>query len=87
MRSNSVYLFPALLIPALELLPKLRSTALRFLGKQVIDGPVDPRASLPMLVLPGQVEPQTRIPIAAEFGVNHFLGIQHVAANVSAGRF
>ena len=34
-----------------------------------------------MFVLPGQVEPQTRIPIAAELGVDHFLGIQHVAAN------
>ncbi len=73
--------FPALLTPAPKLLPKLRSTALLFLGKQVIDSPVDPRASLPMLILPGQVESQARISRAAELGVDYFLGIQRVAAN------
>ena len=73
--------FPALLTPEPKLLPKLRSTALLFLGKQVIDSPVDPRASLPMPILPGQVESQARISRAAELGVDYFLGIQRVAAN------
>lgn len=73
--------FPALLIPALELHPKLRSAALRFLGKQVIDCPVNSHAGLEMLVLPGQIEPQARIPIAAELCVDYLLGIQHVLAN------
>ena len=34
-----------------------------------------------MLVLPGQIKAQARIPIAAELCVDHFLGGQHVATN------
>lgn len=34
-----------------------------------------------MLVLPGQIKAQARIPITAELCVDHFLGIQHVATN------
>lgn len=66
-------------------MPKLPSElpgiALRFLSKQVIDCPVDPYAGLEMLILPGQIESQTRIPIAANLCVDYFLGIQHAVAN------
>lgn len=81
MQSISVQPLPAPLIPTPKLPPKLRGIALRLLGKQVIDCPVDPYAGLEMLVLPGQIEPQARIPIAAELCVDYLLGIQHVLAN------
>ena len=60
--------------------PELRGIALRLLSKQVIDSPVNSHARLEMLVLPGQIEPQARIPIAAEFCVDYLLGIQRIVA-------
>ena len=66
-------------------MPKLPSElpgiALRFLSKQVIDCPVDPYAGLEMLIFPGQIESQTRIPITANLCVDYFLGIQHILAD------
>lgn len=80
-RKDLTHQLPALLILALELPPKLRSTALRLLGKQALDSPVDSRARLGVLVLPGQIKAQARIPIAAELCVDYLLGVQHVAVN------
>lgn len=77
----SVQLLLALLVPQPEFPSKLRGIAFRLLGKQAIDCPVDSHAGLEMLVLLGQIEPQTRIPIAANLRIDNFLGIQHVEAN------
>lgn len=80
-RYENLGIFITSLIPPPKLPPKLRGIAFRLLGKQVIDCPVDSHAGLEMLVLLGQIEPQTRIPIAANLCIDYFLEIQHVVAN------